>query len=100
MTLSPTLHRAPEVEAVKEPAKEPAKQWRNKWLVTADFTGHCARCDRLLIDRAGDVNWTCCKVYPSKELADHDAEDVIRRNLAEGIWPDVHLGAFPIEAAP
>lgn len=78
------------------PLQEPAKRWVNRWLVRQVSQWGCSQCERVEERDAGDIVETCCRYYPSRDLAETHAEE-----LNAGQNPNLarYLGAFPVEAA-
>ena len=84
-----------------ERAPEPAKRWRNKWRAVLIFNQGYGKCPDCGCDgsklRHGDVFWSCCAPYPSKDVAETWAQIEDARDVAAGFNPDDYLGAFPVE---
>lgn len=90
-----------ELDRETEKLKEPSKRWRNKWrMVGNSYVGSlCGTCGKMAFRATGDVFDTCCKTWPSREIAEAKAHEGISESLAKGRVPLEWLGAFPVDAA-
>lgn len=74
----------------------PAKQWRNWWEKARSSVTRDRGSNSLTYREAGEV--FCGETaWPSKEIAEQKALDVIASDTSRGRVPNKYLGAEPVE---
>lgn len=84
---------APQVtleRAVKPPAK-----WKNRWRAPPYAVSlQCSKCGFVIEVGPREEYGSHCKLYPSRDMAETDAEELARETPA---FAAQYLGAFPVE---
>ena len=98
-TADPTLLNDSDFSAQVTPERviEPATQWRNKWKKVGTSRVkwmYVGGISRTITD--GSVYWAPV-LHPTREIAEARAMRAIELDVADGLEPNVWLGAFPIE---
>lgn len=89
---------APEADRVE---KEPAKRWRNWWRNSYSHRpgSRCRRCGRRN-DTTPLMIWsTCCRTYPSRDVAETHAKR-LQAERPETFGEAHYLGAYPDGETP
>ena len=79
-----------------ERAPEPAKRWRNKWLARMACEYRHTDTGEFFHVAAGQYVESR-RTWPSKDLAESHAAELIAVNLSRNANQLVYLGAFPVE---
>jgi len=77
-----------------DPIEKPASRWVNRWIVMRAHATGCTVCGAVASFAAGEIVQTHCRTYPSRDVAETMAREVLDDATRSGVgW----LGAFPVE---
>lgn len=76
----------------------PAKRWRNRYRVLESYLGQSISTGALVTRRAGEEFWAP-RTWPSKEIAEQKAHELVLMRSALSRGKTEYLGAFPVEAS-
>lgn len=83
-----------------EAKTEPAKRWRNVFQCNIDDGAFYFPCDACGVGKSSygvGERYSCGCTYPSRDIAETTAAEIIAEAHAEGFDLDDYLGAFPVE---